>query len=109
MGDKSRAKKTMIKAGVPVIEDSAQAYLAATPLGLVGSIGDYGAFSLQQGKHITCGEGGFVLSNDADTADAVRTFALAWPAPTPPARPRPALATRCSRTAARSRSRTRPR
>lgn len=68
------------RVGLPVIEDSAQAYLAATPLGLVGSVGEYGAFSLQQGKHITCGEGGFVTTNDPDIAHAVRTFVnKAWP------------------------------
>jgi dTDP-4-amino-4,6-dideoxygalactose transaminase len=78
--DLAGIKAVAAKAGVPVIEDSAQAYLAATPLGLVGSVGEYGAFSLQQGKHITCGEGGFVTTNDADTAHAVRTFVnKAWP------------------------------
>lgn len=68
------------RAGVPVIEDSAQAYLANTPLGLVGSVGEYGAFSLQQGKHITCGEGGFVTTDDEDDANTVRTYVnKSWP------------------------------
>lgn len=78
--DVTGIKAVAAEAGVPVIEDSAQAYLASTPLGLVGSVGDYGAFSLQQGKHITCGEGGFATTNDADTAELVRTYVnKAWP------------------------------
>ncbi len=73
-------REVAARAGVPVIEDSAQAYLADTPLGLVGSVGEYGAFSLQQGKHITCGEGGFVTTNDAELADRVRTYVnKSWP------------------------------
>jgi perosamine synthetase len=50
--------------GIPVIEDCAQAFLARHHNRLVGTIGNIGCFSLQQGKHITTGEGGLVATND---------------------------------------------
>ena len=53
---------------IPVIEDCAQAFLAQADGRLVGTIGDIGCFSLQQGKHITTGEGGLVVSSNADLA-----------------------------------------
>ncbi|MBV9101993.1 MAG: DegT/DnrJ/EryC1/StrS family aminotransferase, partial [Candidatus Eremiobacteraeota bacterium] len=49
---------------VPVIEDCAQAFLAKDGGRNVGTIGALGCFSLQQGKHMTCGEGGIVTTND---------------------------------------------
>jgi perosamine synthetase len=49
---------------LPVIEDCAQAFLAAHNGRPVGTIGTVGCFSLQQGKHITTGEGGIVTTND---------------------------------------------
>lgn len=54
--------------GILVIEDCAQAFLAETKGKMIGTIGDIGCFSLQQGKHITTGEGGLVVSNDPDLA-----------------------------------------
>jgi perosamine synthetase len=52
--------------GIPVIEDCAQSYLATQNGRLTGTIGDIGAFSLQQGKHMSTGEGGMVVtSSDA--------------------------------------------
>jgi dTDP-4-amino-4,6-dideoxygalactose transaminase len=53
---------------IPVIEDCAQAYLAEHRGRKVGTFGAVACFSLQQGKHITTGEGGFVIANDADLA-----------------------------------------
>lgn len=64
---------------LPVIEDCAQAFLARHQQMMVGAIGAIGCFSLQQGKHITTGEGGLVVTND--DALARRLFLLinkAW-------------------------------
>jgi dTDP-4-amino-4,6-dideoxygalactose transaminase len=50
--------------GIPVIEDSAQAFLAQHDGQYTGTMGSIGCFSFQQGKHITTGEGGLVTTND---------------------------------------------
>lgn len=60
--------------GIPVLEDCAQAYLARDGGKLVGTHGAIGCFSLQQGKHITTGEGGLCVTNDADLARRMRLF-----------------------------------
>ena len=60
--------------GIPVIEDCAQAYMARYRGRPVGTIGTIGCFSLQQGKHITCGEGGLVVTNDATLARKMFLF-----------------------------------
>jgi dTDP-4-amino-4,6-dideoxygalactose transaminase len=49
---------------LPVIEDACQAYLARYRDRLIGTIGDIGCFSLQQGKHMTTGEGGITVSTN---------------------------------------------
>ncbi len=53
---------------LPVIEDSAQTFLAKCGESYAGTIGDIGCFSLQQGKHMTTGEGGLVVTNDEKIA-----------------------------------------
>jgi dTDP-4-amino-4,6-dideoxygalactose transaminase len=49
---------------LPVIEDACQAYLTEYKGKLIGTIGDIGCFSLQQGKHMTTGEGGIIVGTN---------------------------------------------
>jgi dTDP-4-amino-4,6-dideoxygalactose transaminase len=60
--------------GLPVIEDCAQAYLARHRGRPVGTLGAVGCFSLQQGKHITTGEGGLVTTDDDALARRMYLF-----------------------------------
>ncbi len=52
-----------------VLEDACQAWGAAWQGRLVGAIGDLGTFSFQSSKNITAGEGGMIVTNDADLAE----------------------------------------
>ena len=62
-----------------LIEDCAQAYCATAGGKTVGTWGDIACFSLQQGKHITTGEGGFVATDDDALARRVFLFVnKAW-------------------------------
>jgi dTDP-4-amino-4,6-dideoxygalactose transaminase len=56
-----------------VIEDAAQAHGARYKGRPVGSLGDLGCFSFYPGKNLgACGEGGIVVTNDADRARITR-------------------------------------
>jgi dTDP-4-amino-4,6-dideoxygalactose transaminase len=50
--------------GLPVVEDCAQAPCCRYRGKLAGTMGAISAFSLNHFKHITCGSGGMVLTND---------------------------------------------
>ncbi len=56
-----------------VIEDACQAHLAEYQGQKLGTIGDIGAFSFQETKVISCGEGGGVVTNDAALIDKCYT------------------------------------
>lgn len=47
-----------------LIEDCAQAWGAKSRGRPIGSVGHFGCFSLQDSKHVTCGDGGVVGSSD---------------------------------------------
>jgi len=53
---------------IPVIEDTAQSFLATVDGKYAGTIGTIGAFSFQQGKQMTTGEGGIVVTDDDELA-----------------------------------------
>lgn len=70
-GNPCRMKEIMELAdarGLPIIEDTAQSFLATVGGRKVGTIGAIGAFSFQQGKQMTTGEGGIVVTDDDDLA-----------------------------------------
>lgn len=60
--------------GAYLIEDNAQAPFAMEGGSYAGTIGDIGVFSLNVHKHIQCGEGGVVVTDNDDFADAIRRF-----------------------------------
>lgn len=62
-----------------IIEDAAQAFYAEWQGKRVGTLGDIGCFSLQQGKHMTTGEGGLTVTDNPDLERRMRLFVdKAW-------------------------------
>jgi perosamine synthetase len=59
---------------IPILEDCAQAFLARFAGRLVGTLGTIGCFSLQQGKHMTTGEGGLIVTDDDALARRIFLF-----------------------------------
>lgn len=59
------------KHGLKVVEDAAQSPMAKFGNIYTGGIGDLGVFSLNCNKHIQCGEGGIVTTNDDALAERV--------------------------------------
>jgi perosamine synthetase len=60
------------KHGLPVIEDAAEAHLAQYDGKHAGTMGRIGIFSFTPTKPMTTGEGGMIVTNDAELADELR-------------------------------------
>jgi dTDP-4-amino-4,6-dideoxygalactose transaminase len=60
---------------IPIIEDAAHAHGSEWNGRRAGSFGAFGSFSFQNGKVMTAGEGGAVLTNDAELAEKMRSYA----------------------------------
>ncbi len=61
------------KYNLKVIEDACQANFAHYQGKQLGTIGDVGCFSFQASKQIACGEGGAIISNNAELMDECYT------------------------------------
>lgn len=57
-----------------LIEDNAESFLSYYKGKVVGSFGDFSSFSFQASKHLTCGEGGMLCTNNEDFANEARRF-----------------------------------
>lgn len=62
------------KYNIPIIEDNAQTHLGEYKGRYVGTDADFAMFSLERTKHISCHEGGVLLTNDETLATKARKF-----------------------------------
>jgi perosamine synthetase len=70
--DYDRILEIANKHNIPVIEDNAQAVLSKYKGKTLGTIGAISSFSFENTKHISCGEGGMILTDDEDLAEKCR-------------------------------------
>ena len=59
-----------------VLEDSAECFFGTQNGKISGTIGDMGSFSLERSKHITCGDGGMIVTNNEKLAEKARKFSI---------------------------------
>lgn len=70
--DADRINDIAKRHGLYVIEDNAQGPLATYKGKYAGTLGDIGVFSLNYHKHIHCGEGGILVTNNDELAERAR-------------------------------------
>ncbi len=72
-GDKDAAA-LLAQAGIPLIEDAAQAHGTRDAGELAGTIGGLGCFSTHDRKLLSTGEGGFVLTNNPELHQRIESW-----------------------------------
>jgi perosamine synthetase len=58
--------------GIPIIEDNAECFLSRYKGKMVGTIGDVASYSFENSKHMSCGEGGMLITNNTKLAEMCR-------------------------------------
>lgn len=51
-----------------VLEDNAECFLSSYKSRMTGTLGDMGSYSFEDSKHLSCGEGGMLITNNEDLA-----------------------------------------
>jgi len=74
VSDLDRILAVANKHGIPVIEDACQAHLSEWRGKMVGNWGLCGCFSFQASKNLNSGEGGAILTNNAEFAHKCELF-----------------------------------
>ena len=59
---------------IPVIEDNAECFLSKYKGKMVGTFGDFASYSFENSKHMSCGEGGMIITNNKSYAKKCRKF-----------------------------------
>ncbi len=72
--DMDRINAIAKKHNLKVIEDACEAHGGEWKGRKVGTLGDLGCFSFQNGKSLTCGEGGAILGSDKQLIDRCYSF-----------------------------------
>lgn len=62
------------KYNIYLIEDNAECFLGTYKGKYVGQFGHFSSFSFQASKHITCGDGGMLTTDDEELANNARRF-----------------------------------
>ena len=76
MCDMEEIEKIAKEYGLYILEDCAQCFLATDHRGkIAGTIGDVGSWSFENSKHLSCGDGGIVTTDNPILAEHMRQFA----------------------------------
>ena len=59
---------------IPIIEDNAECFLGYYKGRLAGTFGDIASYSFENSKHLSCGEGGMITTNNSEYAIRCRKF-----------------------------------
>jgi len=74
--DWPRLRALQDRYGFRIVEDAAHVFPAAGPDGFYGALGDIGVYSFYANKNMTTGEGGMVVTRNADWARRMRVMRL---------------------------------